>query len=840
MRQPRRIGLGQYAASSRSSGSGGVSGPSSAVVDNAIVRFDGTGGAAVQAGAAILNDDGRISFVTDPTSAQDAATKAYVDAASGTPGGSDTQIQFNDSGVFGGSAEMVHGANLSSSVLYNNTIANLGLQRAVVNPFDNASGIFSELNVTPGVDTSYVIGSQIAASADGSTDLARLWGSFNYAAYLGTGDIGQFIGQWNAADSFSATSSTIDKVIGTVSEAVVGAGVTAPFVVDYMAGSPTYSQVISGTVAAFYHFCASQLDISGGAGFGNITTAVQFYGGAIGGSATNAYSFWSDEQGVFRIRADNTFNSVYQAIPALYNPQFTKYTAGAANHERVVLQWESNVATVRTEAGGTGTLRALNLGGSAVTINGVTAVTTTGAQALTNKTGNISQWTNDSAYLTSVTAHNLLSATHGDTTAGSVARGDLITGQGASPKWVRLAKGTANQVLAMDGTATDVTWITLSGGGDATVAGGLAQFSAALTDVTTNNASTSAHGFLKKLSTIATEYMDGTGNWSVPAGGAGGDALVANPLSQFAATTSLQLKGVISDETGSGALVFATAPALTGPVTLAEAVGSSALAITGATQTASFPALSITQTWNNSGVTFNGVLVNVTNTASAAASRLFTMQVGSADRTFFPRTGGMSFYSNINAGRIGIDDSNFGVIVSSSSQDDFWFSSTSLRAKSSLTMGWSSSSTTAVAGLDLILGREGAAILQMGADVNGAAVAQTLKACDGITGTDRTGGNFTLSSGIGTGAGAVSSVLIQTPTVLASGTTAQTNTTRVTISSASLLSTVIGIYPATTTAAASLRLPHGTAPTSPVDGDLWTTSAGLYVRINGATVGPLS
>lgn len=38
---------------------------------------------------------------------------------------------------------------------------------------------------------------------------------------------------------------------------------------------------------------------------------------------------------------------------------------------------------------------------------------------------------------------------------------------------------------------------------------------------------------------------------------------VANPLSQFAATTSTQLAGVISDETGSGALVFANSPTLT-------------------------------------------------------------------------------------------------------------------------------------------------------------------------------------------------------------------------------------------------------------------------------------
>lgn len=39
---------------------------------------------------------------------------------------------------------------------------------------------------------------------------------------------------------------------------------------------------------------------------------------------------------------------------------------------------------------------------------------------------------------------------------------------------------------------------------------------------------------------------------------------------------------------------------------------------------------------------------------------------------------------------------------------------------------------------------------------------------------------------------------------------------------------------------AGLRLPHGAAPTAPVNGDVWTTTAGLFVRINGATVGPLT
>ena len=42
-------------------------------------------------------------------------------------------------------------------------------------------------------------------------------------------------------------------------------------------------------------------------------------------------------------------------------------------------------------------------------------------------------------------------------------------------------------------------------------------------------------------------------------------ATTANSLSQFASTTSLQLATLISDETGSGALVFATSPTLVTP-----------------------------------------------------------------------------------------------------------------------------------------------------------------------------------------------------------------------------------------------------------------------------------
>ena len=67
------------------------------------------------------------------------------------------------------------------------------------------------------------------------------------------------------------------------------------------------------------------------------------------------------------------------------------------------------------------------------------------------------------------------------------------------------------------------------------------------------------------------------------------------------------------------------------------------------------------------------------------------------------------------------------------------------------------------------------------------------------------------------------------------------------------LATVVGSLPlsggtmtgklntaAAAAAGAGFRLPTGTAPTSPNDGDMWVTSTGAFVQVNGGTVGPLT
>jgi len=82
---------------------------------------------------------------------------------------------------------------------------------------------------------------------------------------------------------------------------------------------------------------------------------------------------------------------------------------------------------------------------------------------------------------------------------------------------------------------------------------------------------------------------------------------------------------------------------------------------------------------------------------------------------------------------------------------------------------------------DTLFRREGASILQFNDDANAAIAAFTIKNADGITGTDKAGGDFIVAAGRGTGAGAPGTLIFQTSAALGSGTTAQTLATRLII-----------------------------------------------------------
>jgi hypothetical protein len=133
-----------------------------------------------------------------------------------------------------------------------------------------------------------------------------------------------------------------------------------------------------------------------------------------------------------------------------------------------------------------------------------------------------------------------------------------------------------------------------------------------------------------------------------------------------------------------------------------------------------------------------------------------------------------------------------------------------------------------VANQDVFVKRGGAANLQLGVDLNGAAISQTLSACNGITGTDKTGGNLTLASGKGTGAGAVSSLIFQTPAVLSTGTTAQSLVTRLTLTEASAVLATALTVPAGSVAAPSINFTGATTSG-------FSYASGVQFSIGGAS-----
>ena len=179
----------------------------------------------------------------------------------------------------------------------------------------------------------------------------------------------------------------------------------------------------------------------------------------------------------------------------------------------------------------------------------------------------------------------------GGTVYGPIAAGDALVAnplsQFAATTSAQLAgvisDETGSGVLVFGTAPTFATTITVGAAGGAT--------GQILLKGTTSGTVTIKTADAAGTYTLTLPTDDGTANQLLKTDGAGvlswtsagaGDALTTNPLSQFAATTSAQLAGVISDETGSGLLVFATSPTLVTPILgAATATSINGLAIVG-------------------------------------------------------------------------------------------------------------------------------------------------------------------------------------------------------------------------------------------------------------------
>ena len=177
----------------------------------------------------------------------------------------------------------------------------------------------------------------------------------------------------------------------------------------------------------------------------------------------------------------------------------------------------------------------------------------TGSTVLTLATVNANVGTFGSATAAGVVTVNAKGLVTGASSATITPAVGSITGLGTGVATALAANvGSAGALVVLGGVGGTPSAIALSNGTGLPLATGVT----GILPVASGGTGTATPGLVQGANvTISGAWPNQTISASVTGGG-GGDALVSQPLSQFAATTSAQLRGVISDETGTGLLYF--------------------------------------------------------------------------------------------------------------------------------------------------------------------------------------------------------------------------------------------------------------------------------------------
>lgn len=598
--------------------------------------------------------------------------------------------------AFGAATTVSIGASSGTTTINNNlTISGNFIVNGTTTTINATTVSVDDINITLGDTASPTDVSAVGGgiTLKGATDKSIAWSAAN---------------GWTSSETFNIATGKTYKIAGTdvLSSTTLGSGVT---------GSSLTSVATIGTGTWQGTVIAGQYGGTGVANTGktitlggNLTTSGAF---ATTFTATAATSLTLPTSGTLATTTDTHYigttgvalnrSSANLALTGILSVTLPGSTSGSIQIIPIAVAGTSTVLTlpavtgIVVTTGDTDTVTntmlagsianakltnssttigttAIALGASSTTLAGLTSVTSTGfTGALTGNadTATTLATSRTIALTGDATASGSFNGSANYSRALTLATVNTNVGQFGSTTAIPVvtvnAKGlvTAISTAAISGSLTftgDVTGTGSTGGSTALSisAGAVTNANLANSSVTVTAGTGMSGGGAVSLGGTVTLTNAGVLSVNGSTGTVTGIATKADTLAQFAATTSAQLAGVISDETGSGALVFATSPTLVTPVLgiasatsvnkvtiTAPATGSTLTIADGKTLTAS-NTLTLTGT-DLSSIAFGsgGTVVYTTNKLSAFSATTSAELAGVLSNETGYSTGALAVFS---------------------------------------------------------------------------------------------------------------------------------------------------------------------------------------------------